>query len=32
MLSKPYLHMFGVADGHGKYGREISRAIKMMFP
>jgi serine/threonine protein phosphatase PrpC len=27
-----YQHLFGIADGHGQYGREVSSTVKQHFP
>jgi hypothetical protein len=32
LLSCPALHLFGVADGHGEYGHDISGHLKKSFP
>ena len=32
LLGRSNTHIFGVADGHGKYGREIASTANLMFP
>ena len=32
MLNQPALHYFGVADGHGQFGKEVSNYIKAALP
>ena len=32
MCKEPAFHMFGVADGHGTYGHEVSNYIKVVLP
>lgn len=32
LLNQPALHYFGVADGHGQFGREVSNYVKSSLP
>eukprot|EP00826_Nyctotherus_ovalis_P007409 TRINITY_DN11849_c0_g1_i1.p1 TRINITY_DN11849_c0_g1~~TRINITY_DN11849_c0_g1_i1.p1 ORF type:complete len:436 (+),score=51.75 TRINITY_DN11849_c0_g1_i1:438-1745(+) len=32
LMNNPRQHLFGVADGHGEFGREVSGLIKQTFP
>jgi hypothetical protein len=32
MLNQPALHYFGVCDGHGQFGKEVSNYIKASLP
>jgi len=32
LLQTPSIHFFGVADGHGQYGREVSSFVKVALP
>ena len=30
--NKSAIHLFGVADGHGQFGHEVSKFVKIMLP
>lgn len=32
MLNQPALHFFGVCDGHGQFGKEVSNYVKASLP